>query len=107
MSRDAYTSTNSADRSRSGDLITHPPDDDDLSGFLTSQPRRNQSGARVNKTQQPAPDDEDLSGCLTSGFLKRKIATPVISQNQPPAKPEIATAAPVEEESESGWLYLN
>jgi hypothetical protein len=107
MSQDSYTRTNPEYRDRSGDLISHPPDDEDLSGFLTSQPRCNRLGANGSKTQQPNANDEDLSGCLSSGFLNRKKTTPIVSQNTRPTKREIATETPTDEDTGSGWLYLN
>jgi hypothetical protein len=107
MNTHSYTQTNSKYQDRSGELITHPPDEEDLSGFLTSQPRQNRVTAKVSKTQPQNINDEDLSGCLTSGFLTRNKTTSIVNQDPLPAKREVAFESTIDEDPGSGWLYLN
>jgi hypothetical protein len=107
MNQHYYSRTTTTALDLSGDLVSHPPDSEDLSGFLISQPRQNRSIAKVSKTVQHYDRDEDLSGCLTSGFLTRPKSTPQVNRQTLPTERASVNEIQIDEDKSSGWLYLD
>jgi hypothetical protein len=107
-----YRKPNDDDDDLSGFLVSQPhqakkvvEDSEDLSGFLSNQ-RRPQPVVTTAKTARQ-DEEEDLSGCLTSGFLKPKKTMPIASHDPVPTDRMNVNEIEIDEDPGSDWLYLN